>query len=372
MSKKPYIPLCIPDIRGNAIEMVSNAINENWVSSAAPGVDVFENKIAQIVSSKFALATISGSAALHLALVTLGIGKGSKVLVPDFTFVATINAVIMTGATPILVDINNYSWTLDLNLTEKAIKLHKPDAVIVVHTLGHSAEMDELKSMCATKNVFLIEDAAASIGSNYKGKSIGTIGDAGIFSFNGNKTLTTGGGGALLLQSKEYSKRAKLLYKQARDSNEYTYSEVGFNYRMPNINAALGISQLNYLTNFINAKRNIAKIYDNALKELKNIKSMPRLEWGDSSCWLYSIKTSNKQTSLSIIDFLKSKNIEAKLFWNALSIQIPYKGFLSELQGNSVELSGSIVSIPCSTSLKNSEQQRVIEALIEWDSLDKI
>ena len=119
-------------------------------------------------------------------------------------------------------------------------------------------------------------------------------------------------------------------------------------------------------------KRNIAAIYDNAIKSLKNIRPMPRLEWGDSSCWLYSIKTSNKQKSLSIIEFLKSKNIEAKLFWKALSTQIPYKGFLNELQGNSVELSGSIVSIPCSTSLKNSEQQRVIEALIEWDSLEKI
>ena len=372
MVEENLIPLCVPDIRGNGLGMVSNAINDNWVSSAAPGVDVFENEIARTVSSKFALATINGSAALHLALVTLGIGKGSKVLVPDFTFVATINAVIMSGAIPILVDVNNYSWTLDLNLTEKAIKLHKPDAVIVVHTLGHSAEMDELKNMCATKHIFLIEDAAASIGSNYKGKSLGTIGDAGIYSFNGNKTLTTGGGGALLLQSKKYAKKAKLLYKQARDSNEYTYSKVGFNYRMPNLNAALGISQLNHLTNFINAKRNIAAIYDNAIKSLKNIRPMPRLEWGDSSCWLYSIKTLNKQTSLSLIDFLKTKNIEAKLFWNALSIQTPYKEFLNVLQGNSVELSGSIVSIPSSTSLKKLEQQRVIQALTEWDSFGQI
>ncbi len=367
MSKKPYIPLCIPDIRGNAIEMISNAINENWVSSAAPGIDKFEKEIAHVSSSKFALATITGSAALHLALVTLGIGKGAKVLVPDFTFVATINAVLAVGATPVLVDVNNYSWTLDIDLTKEAIKIHKPEAIIVVHTLGHSAEMDELKNICSKNKILLIEDAAAAIGSNYKGKSLGTIGDAGIYSFNGNKTLTTGGGGALLLQSKKYEKKAKLLYRQARKDNEYSYSNIGFNYKMPNINAALGISQLNHLVDFINSKKNIATKYDKAIQGLKNIELMPRLDWGESSCWLYSIKTGNKHISLSLINYLKNKNIESKLFWNALSIQPPYKNFPSILNGTSESLSGCIVSLPCSTSMTEIEQDRVINSVKKWN-----
>ena len=226
-----YIPLSIPDIRGNASEVVGNVIKDNWVSSAAPGVDVFEKQIAKLALSKFALATINGSAALHLALVTLGIGKGSKVIVPDLTFAATVNAVILAGATPIFVDVNNYSWTLDINLTKEAIRLHKPDAIVVVHTLGHPAEMDELKNICSINKMLLIEDAAGAIGSRYKGKPLGSLGDAGVYSFNGNKILTTGGGGALLLQSKKYEKKAKILYKQARVANEYSYNYIGFKKR---------------------------------------------------------------------------------------------------------------------------------------------
>ena len=367
-----YIPLSIPDIRGNASEVVGNVIKDNWVSSAAPGVDVFEKQIAKLASSKFALATINGSAALHLALVTLGIGKGSKVIVPDLTFAATVNAVILAGATPIFVDVNNYSWTLDINLTKEAIRLHKPDAIVVVHTLGHPAEMDELKNICSINKMLLIEDAAGAIGSRYKGKPLGSLGDAGVYSFNGNKILTTGGGGALLLQSKKYEKKAKILYKQARVANEYSYNYIGFNYRMPNINAALGLSQLEYLPDLIKSKQHIANIYDDSLKGLKNIISMPRLDWGESSCWLYSLKTANKKSSLSLIKFLKNRNIESKLFWNALSVQRPYKSFYNVLQGNSIKFSGTIVSIPCSSSLKKKDQLTVIEALIEWNSYEKI
>jgi perosamine synthetase len=363
-----YIPLSIPDIRGNASEAVGNVIRDNWVSSSSSGVDIFEEQIAKIASSRFALATINGSAALHLALVTLGIGKGSKVIVPDLTFAATVNAVILAGATPIFVDVNNYSWTLDINLTKEAIKLYKPDAIIVVHTLGHPAEMDELKIICSKNKMLLIEDAAGAIGSKYKGRIVGSIGDAGVYSFNGNKVLTTGGGGALLLQSEKYEKKSKVLYRQARIANEYSYHHIGFNYRMPNINAALGLSQLEYLPDLIKAKKHIANVYDDVLMELKNITSMPRLDWGESSCWLYSIKTANKEISLSLISFLKKRNIEAKLFWNALSIQRPYKKFYNLLQGNSINFSGTIVSIPCSSSLKKEDQLRVIEALIEWDS----
>ena len=366
-----YIPLSIPDIRGNASEVVGNVIKDNWVSSAAPGVDVFEKQIAKLASSKFALATINGSAALHLALVTLGIGKGSKVIVPDLTFAATVNAVILAGATPIFVDVNNYSWTLDINLTKEAIRLHKPDAIVVVHTLGHPAEMDELKNICSINKMLLIEDAAGAIGSRYKGKPLGSLGDAGVYSFNGNKILTTGGGGALLLQSKKYEKKAKILYKQARVANEYSYNYIGFNYRMPNINAALGLSQLEYLPDLIKSKQHIANIYDDSLKGLKNIISMPRLDWGESSCWLYSLKTANKKSSLSLIKFLKNRKIESKLFWNALSVQRPYKSFYNVLQGNSIKFSGTIVSIPCSSSLKKKDQLTVIEALIEWNSYEK-
>lgn len=368
MSNK-FVPLSIPDIRGNAAERVSIAIKDNWVSSVAPGVTDFENKIAKSSSSKYALATITGSAALHLALASLGIGKGSKVIVPDLTFVATINAVIAVGATPVLVDINNYSWTLDINLTKKAIKIYKPDAIIVVHTLGHPAEMDEFKDLCIKNNVLLIEDAAGQIGAKYKGKNLGTIGDAGIFSFNGNKIFTTGAGGALLLQNKAYEEKAKLLYKQARfSSDEYVYTDIGFNYRMCNINASFGLSQINYLKKLINIKLRLAKTYDKAFSDIKRFSVMPRLEWAKGSyVFLYSLRTKNKNESLSLIKYLKEHEIEGKLFWNGLSTQAPYKKYKKILNGVSESLSGTIVSLPCFTSMSTKDQERVIQSVKSWN-----
>ena len=313
-SNDKFIPLAIPDIQGDAVARVTKVIEDNWVSSVAPGVLEFEKSIASIVSSKFALATITGSAALHLGLAALGIGKGSKVLVPDLTFVATINAVLAVGATPILVDINDYSWTIDLNLTKEAIQSYKPDAMIVVHTLGHPAEMDEIITICQENNILLIEDSAGQVGAKYKKKNIGTFGDAGIYSFNGNKLFTTGAGGALLIQNEEYKKKAELLYKQGRvNSTEYIYSDIGFNYRMCNINAAFGLSQLKYIDKLIKLKLNLAKIYDNAFAGIERFTVMPRLDWSKGSyVWLYSLKTKSKNESISLINYLKEFKIEGK------------------------------------------------------------
>ena len=367
-NNKKFIPLAIPDIQGDAIKSITKAIEENWVSSVAPGVLDFENKLANIVSSKYALATITGSAALHLGLASLGIGKGSKVLVPDLTFVATINAVLAVGATPILVDINDYSWTIDINLIKSAISTYKPDAIIVVHTLGHPVELDEILNICTENNILLIEDAAGQVGAKYKSKNIGTFGDMGIFSFNGNKLFTTGSGGALLIQQEEHKNKAELLYKQARTSvDEYIYSDVGFNYRMSNINASFGMSQLDFIEKLINLKINLSKIYDEAFRDIKRFKLMPRLSWSKGSyVWLYSIKTQNRTESFSLINYLKSYNIQGKIFWNGLSTQKPYKIFPKILNGVSNSLSGRIVSLPCSTSISESEQKRVIDIVRRW------
>ena len=201
MTKKkniPFIPLAIPDLRGKPISMVSKAIKDNWISSAGPAVDEFEKLIAKEVNSKFALATITGSAALHLALKVFGLGKGDRVLVPDFTFAATINSVIVSGAEPILVDVDRETWTLDIESTKKAVLKFKPKAIIVVHTLGHPAHMDELKKITSENNILLIEDAAGALGAKYKDRAVGSLSDAGIFSFNGNKVFSTGAGGALI------------------------------------------------------------------------------------------------------------------------------------------------------------------------------
>ena len=366
MKNNNFIPLAVPDIRGNVKKPLLKIINDNWVSTAGKEIDIFEKNIAKIAQSKYALATITGSAALHLALKTLGIGNNDKVLVPDLTFAATINAVILSGAIPIIIDINNYNWTLDLKLTEIAIKLHKPKAIIVVHTLGNPAELTELVFLCKKYKVLLIEDAAGAIGSSYKNKSIGSFGQAGIYSFNGNKIITTGGGGALIFNSKKMFLKAKVLYSQARIGVEYNYNDVGYNYRMPNLNAVLGLAQLKYLPEMIEDKRKIASIYDKAFYGKNDISLMPRLKEGESSCWLYSIQTASKKDSLCLIKYLSENNIQARLFWNALSLQTPYKKYIKHLNGVSHRLSGTIISIPCSSSLKEEDQMKVIKLIMNW------
>ena len=365
-SKNTFIPLAIPDLRGDISGPILKVIKENWLSTAGKEINELESQIANISNSKYALATITGSSALHLALKTLGIGKKHKVLIPDLTFAATINAVILSGATPIIVDVNDHNWTIDLKLTEQAMNLHKPDALIVVHTLGNPAEISQLKDLCKKYEVLFIEDAAGAIGATYKNKPVGSFGNAGIYSFNGNKIITTGAGGALLLNSNKLYLKAKLLYSQARVGKEYNYEDVGYNYRMPNINAVLGLSQINYLSDFIKDKRKIASIYDEAFFKRKDIIPMPRLKEGKSSCWLYSIRTASKKDSLSLINYLYENNIESRLFWNALSAQRPYKSYDKYLNGISYKLTGTIVSIPCSTSLNINNQERVIDLIMKW------
>ena len=363
---KKFIPLSVPDIRGNVKKYIFEAIEENWVSSAAPGVKIFEKEIAKIACSKFAIATITGSAALHLALKTLKLGPGSKVVVPDFTFAATINAVELSGATPILVDINKEDWTLDTKLLEKVILRKKPDAVIVVHTLGHPANMNDFLKLKKKYNIKIIEDAAGAMGAEFENKKVGCIGDAGIFSFNGNKVLTTGSGGALVLNSKILFTRASLLAKQGKEGLEYKYKYSGFNYKMSNLNASLGYSQIKLFKKLLKKKIDIAKMYDKAFKLTADFSPMPRSEKVKSSCWLYSLKMSSKNDARSLIKFLKNKNIESRLFWENLSSQKPYKNYLSITNKVATSLSGTIVTLPCSTSLTKHDQQAVIEETLNW------
>jgi len=363
---KKFIPLSIPDLRGNIKRNLIKAIQENWVSSAAPGVKKLEIEIAKIASAKYAIATITGSAALHLALKTLNLGLGNKVIVPDFTFAATINAVELTGASPIIVDVNKEDWTLDCSLLNRVILKEKPDAIIVVHTLGHPANMKAILALRRKYKIKIIEDAAGAMGAEYENKKIGCLGDAGTFSFNGNKVLTTGSGGALLLNSKKLYNRASLLAKQGKAGLEYKYKLSGFNYRMSNLNAALGYPQIKLFKQLLNKKIAIAKFYDKAFKSNTHFTPMPRNKKVRSSCWLYSLKMHNKKDAKSLIKHLKEKKIEARLFWENLSSQKPYKSYLLISKKVSNSLSEKIVSLPCSTSLTKKDQETVIKETLNW------
>lgn len=363
---RKFIPLSIPDLRGNIKYHLTKAVKENWVSSAAPGIKKFEHEIAKIASSKYAIATITGSAALHLALKTLGLGKSDKIIVPDFTFAASINAVELAGSIPLIVDINYQDWTLDTSILEQVILKEKPKAVIVVHTLGHPADMKKILKLKKKYNIKVIEDAAGAMGAEFENKKVGCLGDAGIFSFNGNKIITTGSGGALLLNSKRLYNLAMLLAKQGKPKTNYIYKHSGFNYKMSNINASLGYPQIKLFNQFLKKKIEIANLYDKAFKSNRRFLPMPRNSNVKSSCWLYSLKMQTKKDANSLIKFLYKKNIEARLFWENLSSQKPYKDYFFKGNNVSLELSKKIVSLPCSTSLTIKDQKIVIKEVLNW------
>lgn len=363
---RKFIPLSIPDLRGNINYHLIKSVRENWVSSAAPDIKKFEHEIAKIAASKFAIATITGSAALHLALKTLGLGKSDKIVVPDFTFAASINAIELVGGIPLMVDVNYQDWTLDTSLLEQVILKEKPKAVIVVHTLGHPADMKKILKLKKKYKIKVIEDAAGAMGAEFKNKKVGCLGDAGIFSFNGNKIITTGSGGALLLNSKKLYNLAMLLAKQGKPNINYKYKYSGFNYKMSNINASLGYPQIKLFNQFLKKKIDIANLYDKAFRLNHRFSTMPRSSNVKSSCWLYSLKMRTKKDAKSLIKFLYNRNIEARLFWENLSSQKPYKDYFFKGNDVSIELSRKIVSLPCSTNLTIKDQKIVIKEVLSW------
>lgn len=358
------IPLAIPDLRGREAAYLARCVEDNWVSSAGPQVAAFEAAVADVAGTRHAVATVNGTAALHLALLAAGVGPGDRVLVPDWTFAATANAVLHAGATPVFLDITEESWSLDPALVAEAIETYQPRAVIAVHVLGHAADMDAIQT--AAGAVPVIEDAAGAIGAQYKKRTVGSLGDAAIFSFNGNKTVTAGGGGAIVTDREEWADRARSLSTQARAGAGYRYAEAGYNYRMPNINAALGLAQLERLDEMLAAKRAIAERYDAAFAARDDLSPMPRCDWGRSACWLYSLRCADMDSASGLVTHLNQAGIEARSFWEALSDQVPYAKFPSIRTGVAALLSGTVVSLPCSSLLSEADQARVIAALADW------
>jgi perosamine synthetase len=360
------IPLAVPDLGGNESAWLQRCIADGWVSSAGPFVTEFERAIATLAGVGHGVAIVNGTAALHLALVVAGVRKGDHVVVPDWTFAATANAVLMAGAVPVFVDVEESSWALDAALLEQAIDQYRPAAAFAVHVLGHPADMDAIMSAARARGVPVIEDAAGAIGAFYKGRPVGGLGDAATFSFNGNKTVTTGGGGAIGTSRGDWAKRARALSAQSRPGTAYRYEEAGFNYRMPNINAALGLAQLERLDAMLAAKRTIAARYDAALAGRADLSPMPRAPWARSGCWLYSVRCATRADAASLVAHLDAASITARTFWEALSQQTPYRAFPAVRTGVADALSGTVVSVPCSSHLTEAEQARVIDALAAW------
>ena len=363
-AEHPNIPLVTPDLGEAEADAVARCVRDGWVSSAGPDVPAFEAELAAIVGRRFAVATSAGTTALHLALRAHGVGPGDRVAVSDWTFAASANAILMAGAEPVFVDVEADSWAMDPHALRAAIDAVDLRAVMVVHACGHPADIDALRA--AAPGLTMIEDAAGALGATYRDRPAGALCDGAAFSFNGNKVVTAGGGGAFVTDDPACADAARRLSAQARDGARYRYTEAGFNYRMPNLNAALGRAQLARLDGFLAAKRAVAARYDAAFHGRNDMQPMPRLPWASSSCWLYSVRLADAASADSLVAHLKASGVEARNFWEALSDQPPYADYQAFGGGSGRALSGTVVSLPCSSHLAEDRQAAVIAAVAQW------
>ena len=367
--RSDFVPLATPDLKGREREYLIQCVDDNWVSSAGPFVEEIEQRMAVLSGREFAAATVSGTTALQLALLAIDIrSQEDLVVVPDWSFAATVNSVYHARATPLFVDVSSETWSLDPTLLARVLEERGQTikAVIGVDTLGHPAAWQDLEALCGAHGVPLVEDAAGALGSTAWGRPAGSFGQAACFSFNGNKLVTAGGGGMLVTDDARVAARARHLSTQARAGEDYIHDEVGFNYRMPNINAAVGLAQLERLDEIVGTKRLIAARYDEAIARMDRLIPMPRADWAEPNCWLYSVLLPSEDEAQSLIGELREHRIQARVFWRSLSSQDPYRSAPKRLSGVSAGLSGKVVSLPCSTHLAAEEQSRVIGALAYW------
>jgi len=374
------IPLSVPNMAGNARRYLDECIETNFVSSVGPFVERFEREFAAAVGGRFAVACASGTAALHVALRLLGVDRGDEVFVSTLTFIASANPILYERATPVLVDAESDSWNLDPALILEEIDRRarsgkkQPKAVEAVHILGHPAKLDELRAGCEKHGIALLEDAAEALGARYAGgalagRQVGTIGAIGCYSFNGNKIITSGGGGMIVTENEALARRAKHLTTQARIPGvEYVHDEVGYNYRLTNLAAALGVAQLEQLPAFIRKKREIASVYDLAFGKVAGLSLPPRQPWAESTVWLYSIGIDASVFGCGwreVRTRLGQAGIESRPIWSPLHTMPVYKD-APRLGGSVAErLFARGLSLPCSTGLTAGQQERVIAELLK-------
>lgn len=321
--KKIY--LSCPTMHGEEQEFVKEAFDTNWVAPLGPNVNAFEKEMAQYAGISQASALSAGTAAIHLALRLLGIGQGDIVFVPSLTFSASCNPVVYEKAVPVFIDSERDTWNMSPEALEKAYeKYPAPKAVILVHLYGTPAKLDEIKAICDRHGTVLIEDAAESVGSTYKGKHTGTIGKMGIYSFNGNKIITTSGGGMLVSEDEALISKSRFLATQARDpARHYQHSQIGYNYRMSNIVAGIGRGQLLHLEEHKKRKKEIYAQYKEAFADIPEISMNPLNADGDANCWLscMTIAQGCSVTPDMVMDALEKENIETRPIWKPMHLQ---------------------------------------------------
>jgi len=339
-----------PNIGEKEKEYLSNCIDSTYVSTVGPFVPEFEKKFAEYLKVKRAVSTQSGTAAIHVALRELGIGSGDEVIVPVTTFIATVNPVMYVGATPVFVDIDPRTWNIDPKEVEKAVT-PRTKAIIPVHLYGNPCDMDSLMEISNKHGIVVIEDATESLGATYKGKMTGTFGKIGTFSFNGNKIMTTGGGGMIVTDDEKLADHMKFLVNQARDESKgYYHPEIGFNYRMTNLEASLGLAQFERLSEFLEKKSEFRRLYFEFLSDNLNIEFQEEYPDSKSSWWMSSIKINNSKKSIpEIQQELKEKGIPTRRIFTPITEFPPYEKYRTSEYKSAYDLYEKGLNLPSST-----------------------
>jgi perosamine synthetase len=381
-TSRKLIPLSVPEIRGNEWRYVKECLDTNWVSSVGPFVDRFERMMAEYLGAEHAVATVNGTAALHIALLLAGVEPGDEVLVPTLTFISPANAVRYAGAVPVFVDVEPEHWQMDPGLVSEFLErecrwadgaLHNKAtgrriaAVLPVHLLGHPVDVDPVLEVVRKYGLHVVEDATESLGAMYKERPVGKLGDIACFSFNGNKIVTTGGGGMVVTDDDELASRAKYLTTQAKDHPvEYVHNEIGYNYRLSNLLAAIGCAQMEQVDGYVAAKRRIAASYDQGFEDVPGISGMKEASWAFSTYWMYTALVDEAEfdmDSRALLAALEEAEIQARPLWQPMHLSRAHAGAQSVLSGVSERLYAQAISLPCSVGLSTADQERVLDTV---------
>ena len=387
MTEERMIPLSVPNLKGNELVYVKQAVESEWVSTAGPYVSQFEKDIAEYVHVPSAVACQSGTAGLHIALQICGVSCNDLVIVPTLTFIAAVNPVRYLGADPVFMDCDD-SLCMDPEKLEEFCReeciyknntlYHKETgrriaAVVVVHVFGNMADMEVILRIAEQYNLKVVEDATEAIGTKYEtglyaGRFAGTMGDIGVYSFNGNKIITTGGGGMIVSRNMDYLREAKHLTTQAKaDEANFIHDEVGYNYRLTNLQAALGIAQLEQLEIFVSTKKRNYELYRKLLPRNFGLSILKFREGIRSNCWFYSLMCEDLSVwrPAEIIEKLKEHHIQTRPIWGLIHEQAPYRGSICYKIEKADYYWKRVVNLPCSTNLTGEDVERVIKAIFD-------
>lgn len=366
--RRPIIPVCEPWLAGNELKYITEAVETNWISSAGGYIPRFEALFAEKMGTRFGVACANGTVALHLALATLGLEPGDEVIIPTFTMIATANAVAYLGARPVLVDSEPVTWNMDVNQVEAKIT-RRTRAIIPVHTYGHPVDMDALNGIAQKHGLFVLEDAAEAHGARYKGRPVGSLGDAACFSFYGNKIITTGEGGMVTTNREDVARLAWNLRDHAFSTERHFWHKfVGYNYRMTNLQAAIGLAQTEQLEKFVAARRANAAHYTRLLRQIPGVVTPPEASWATNVFWMYGILLEKEfgLTRDQLRQALARRGVETRTFFIPMHCQpIYFDRYRGERYPVAEDLCRRGLYLPSASGLTHEDIEAVVAAIRE-------